>query len=76
MTRREWWKLSRFERYCWIWDFKNRFIGQFENSKYPYLRIRFEDFLAIHPDPLHALNRLFTFLNFETAAEFKIENLF
>lgn len=34
---------SRFEKYCWIWNFKNRVMEGLENSTTPYLRIHFED---------------------------------
>jgi hypothetical protein len=34
---------TRFEKYCWIWDFKNRVMERLENSPTPYLRVRFED---------------------------------
>lgn len=34
---------TRFEKYCWIWNFKNRTMEKLENSKTPYMRIRFED---------------------------------
>jgi len=34
---------TRFEKYCWIWNFKNRVMEGLENSATPYLRVRFED---------------------------------
>lgn len=34
---------TRFEKYCWIWNFKNRVMEGLENSSTPYMRIRFED---------------------------------
>jgi hypothetical protein len=34
---------SRFEKYCWIWDFKNHVMDGLENTSTPYLRVRFED---------------------------------
>jgi hypothetical protein len=34
---------TRFEKYCWIWDFKNRVMEGLENSSTPYMRVRFED---------------------------------
>ena len=36
-------KFSRFEKYCWVWDFKNRIMSRLENSATPYLRVCFED---------------------------------
>jgi hypothetical protein len=47
LTRRMSWSkiaaLTRFEKYAWIWDFKNQVMEQIETSATPYLRIRFED---------------------------------
>jgi hypothetical protein len=40
---RRFFSLSRFERYAWIWDFKNNIMESMEHSSTPYLRIRFED---------------------------------
>lgn len=34
---------TRFEKYCWIWNFKNCVMEGLENSATPYLRVRFED---------------------------------
>ena len=34
---------TRFEKYCWIWNFKNRVMERLENSTTPYMRVRFED---------------------------------
>jgi len=75
MTIKEWWQLSRFERYCWVWDFKNRFIGEIEKTNYPYLRICFEDFFN-NADPLEALNRLLIFLDLEKINDIDIRNRF
>ena len=45
--------LSRFERFCWIWDFKNRIMERLEGSPTPYMRLRFEDlFNSTDPEPL------------------------
>jgi len=46
---------SRFERYCWIWDFKNRIMASLEGTQTPYLRLRFEDiFNAPQPEQVFA----------------------
>jgi len=34
---------SRFQKYCWVWDFKNRVMSGLEGSATPYLCVRFED---------------------------------
>jgi hypothetical protein len=39
-------RFTRFEKYCWIWDFKNRIMETLEGSSTPYLRVRFEDLFA------------------------------
>jgi hypothetical protein len=59
-----WWKLSHFERFCWIWNYKNRIINQLEGSEYPYLRIKFEDFFY-NENPRKNLERLLFFLHRE-----------
>lgn len=42
---------TRFERYCWIWDFKNRIMESLEETQTPYIRVRFEDvFLSENPE--------------------------
>lgn len=41
---------SRFQKYCWVWDFKNRVMAQLENSPTPYLCIRFEDLFGKQPE--------------------------
>ena len=44
---------TRFEKYCWIWNFKNRIMEGLENSPTPYLRVRFEDlFNTNNPEEL------------------------
>lgn len=34
---------TRFQKYCWVWDFKNRVMSQLEHSNTPYLCVKFED---------------------------------
>ncbi|HNA54260.1 MAG TPA: sulfotransferase domain-containing protein [Anaerolineales bacterium] len=44
---------TRFEKYCWIWDFKNRVMEGLENTSTPYMRVRFEDlFNTDNPEDL------------------------
>ncbi|NWF64971.1 MAG: sulfotransferase [Chloroflexi bacterium] len=52
-------RFSRFEKYCWVWDFKNRIMSRLENSTTPYLRIRFEDLFNENPEP--AFQRIIEF---------------
>ena len=42
----KWFSLSKFERFAWIWDFKNRYIEKTVEFKIPYLCIRFEDLFS------------------------------
>jgi hypothetical protein len=62
MSVGRWLRLTQLERYSWIWDYKNRMIGQMENSETPYLRIKFEDFFG-NGDPLPYINELLEFLD-------------
>ncbi|MCL4269039.1 MAG: sulfotransferase domain-containing protein [Anaerolineales bacterium] len=41
---------SRFQKYCWVWDFKNRIISRLEGYTLPYLCIRFEDLFEKDPE--------------------------
>jgi hypothetical protein len=41
---------TRFQKYCWVWDFKNRVMSQLEDSTTPYLCIRFEDLFGNQPE--------------------------
>ena len=65
-----WLRLTQLERFSWIWDFKNRTIGQMEDSETPYLRIKFEDFFD-NADPLSHFNKLLDFLEFERVSGIK-----
>lgn len=47
-----WMRMSRLERFSWIWSFKNRLLEQIAGTGIPYLRIRFEDiFCTRRPEP-------------------------
>jgi hypothetical protein len=56
-----WQKASQFERFAWIWDFKNRFIEKLEGQQIPYLRVRFEDFFGA-PTPETHFNNILAFI--------------
>lgn len=44
-------RMSRFERFCWIWSFKNRIMEKIDQTGTPYLRVRFEDIFHVkHPE--------------------------
>jgi hypothetical protein len=53
---------TRFKKYCWIWNFKNRVMESLENSSTPYLRVRFED-LFNTSDPEEIFGRITDFLH-------------
>ena len=57
----QWLRLSGYERFSWIWDYKNRFIAQIEGSKTPYLCLRFED-LFESENPAKAFRQLLNFI--------------
>ncbi len=46
MSWSEWLRLGKLERFAWVWTYKNKIIGQLENSPVPYLRVRFEDLFS------------------------------
>lgn len=51
---------SRLEKYCWVWDFKNRIMSTLEDSPTLYLRIRFEDLFSANPAPaFHSITDFF-----------------
>ena len=37
---------TRFQKYCWVWDFKNRIMSRLANTNTPYLCVRFEDLFS------------------------------
>lgn len=58
----EWVKSSKFERFVWIWDYKNRLIERISQTEVPYLRIRFEDIFHTSV-PEKYFNRVLEFLD-------------
>ncbi len=58
--------LTRFEKYCWIWDFKNRVMERLENTSTPYLRVRFEDIFNSN-DPEYPFGRITDFIGLPPA---------
>lgn len=61
MRLRDWLGMSKFQHFCWIWDFKNRTLASLETSDVRYLRIRFEDFFQSE-DQEARLNELLSFI--------------
>ncbi|MEW6240181.1 MAG: sulfotransferase domain-containing protein [Chloroflexota bacterium] len=57
---------SRFERYCWVWDFKNRLMSSLEGTGTAYLRVRFEDVFDA-PDPAEPFNAITDFIGLPRA---------
>ncbi len=57
----QWLRLDSFERFCWIWDFKNRYLARLCNADLPYLLIRFED-LVEEPTRQQTLETLGEFI--------------
>jgi hypothetical protein len=61
---------TRFEKYCWIWNFKNRVMESLENSSTPYLRVRFEDLFNTN-DPQKLFGRITDFIGLPRITEIK-----
>jgi hypothetical protein len=57
---------SRFERYCWIWDFKNRVMSSLEGTETAYLRVRFEDLFETS-DSIESFNAITDFIGLPRA---------
>jgi hypothetical protein len=62
------WRISRFERYAWIWDFKNRVMESIEGTPTPYLRLRFEDIFNAE-DPNHIFRQITDFIGLPHVAD-------
>ncbi|MCK5342933.1 MAG: sulfotransferase, partial [Candidatus Heimdallarchaeota archaeon] len=62
MRLSEWIKLSKIERFAWIWNYKNNLIAQISKSQTPYLCIRFED-LFENPHPQEIFNHMLDFID-------------
>lgn len=61
-------KMSKFEHFCWIWAFKNNlFETKWENSGAEYLRLRMEDVSAVPRSDGIGINNLASFLNISTS---------
>ncbi|NOH02935.1 MAG: hypothetical protein HND47_13725 [Chloroflexi bacterium] len=45
---------TRFQKYCWVWDFKNRVMAKLNGSGTPYMRVRFEDLFEGSPEETFA----------------------
>jgi hypothetical protein len=60
MSPIDWFKMTRMERFAWIWVFKNNLITKFQESKIPYLPVRFED-LFQGDQPARTLNQIIEF---------------
>lgn len=61
MSFYQWSRISRFERFCWIWDYKNRVIEKVKKADIPYLRVRFEDIFGGN-NPEEHLNSILEFI--------------
>jgi hypothetical protein len=60
--------LSRFEKYCWVWSYKNRVIQSLQATEIPYLRVRFEELFDTHHS-LETLQRMFDFAELPSNVE-------
>jgi hypothetical protein len=60
MTRMQWSSLDKFERFCWVWNFKNQLMAGISELNVPYLQLKFE----------HLINRVHAPTEFSRLAEF------
>jgi len=60
----DWIAMSKFEKFCWVWHYKNRLLAGMQVSATPYLQVRFEDFTSAN-DHQHHLNRILEFIGLE-----------
>lgn len=60
---------SRFQKYCWVWDFKNRVMGQVQDTGTPYLCVRFEDLFSNQPETV--FNKITDFFGLPPAANIR-----
>ncbi len=61
MSYQGWLRLSKLEKFAWVWNYKNKFIQQFEGSSTPYLRIKFEDLFEV-PNPESGFKKILDFI--------------
>jgi hypothetical protein len=52
---------SRFDRYCWIWTFKNRIMASARKTQEYYLQIRFEELFS-GADPQQVFEQITDFI--------------
>lgn len=64
----KWFKLSKIERFAWVWQYKNKFINQLENSSTPYLWIRFEDLFSLS-DPGLTYQKILEFIGIKNSSQ-------
>lgn len=57
----EWLRLSKLERFAWVWNFKNKYINQLEGTPTPYLWVRFEDLFSVS-DPGSTYQEILDFI--------------
>ena len=70
----QWLALDSFERFCWIWDFKNRYLAGLSHTDLPYLLIRFED-LTDGPLREKTLDKLGEFMGVSLGTESEMLDL-
>jgi hypothetical protein len=61
MAFKQWFAMTKFEQFCWVWQFKNRHIMSLANADVPYHLVRFEDLFG-RDEPEADLNRLLRFV--------------
>jgi len=73
ISRKDWLKMSRFEKFCWYWSYKNHLIESLYAEDDNYLVLRFEDLVGND----HRVETLTRLLNFcEIPYRSKVEDYF
>lgn len=68
---RKWIALDWFQRFCWIWDFKNRFIAKTKLQNIPYMAFRVEDLFNNNKE---AYTELGEFMGFPVRSDIEIKD--
>lgn len=65
-----WLKMSKFEKFCWVWNYKNKLIYNTFKTNKNYRWFRVED-LTNSENPKENINKLFSFLELPNVSNLK-----
>ncbi len=69
---REWIKMTKFEKFCWVWNYKNSLFKSIDIESNSYFLLRLEDLTINESKREETLANLFTFLNIPANEKSKI----